>query len=85
MYINKFTTLYGLFRLLLGEEAYWTRTRIREAPSDGRIGWRSREWGWLIVDMARLKRTAERIREGIAEGIMKGLEGLPLGNLSMAK
>jgi len=27
--------------------------------------------------MAHLKRTAERIREGAAEGIAKSLEGLP--------
>src|SRR5947209_13603192 len=77
MNVNKFTTFYGLLCSLLAEEAYWTWTQIREAPSESRITWRSREWSWCSVEMARLKRTAERIREEAAEGIAKSLEGLP--------
>ena len=33
------------------------------------------------MEIARLKRTAERIREGAAEGIAKSLEGLPAWKL----
>jgi hypothetical protein len=74
---NKFTTLSGLFCSLLAEEAYWIWTQSREAPSESRITWRSRErFCWRIVEMTRLKKTAERIREGVAERIAKSLEGL---------
>src|SRR5205814_331685 len=77
MNVNKFTTFRGLVCSLLGEEAYWTWARIREAPGESCVTWRSRERSWCSVEMARLKRTAERIGEGGAEGIAKSLEGLP--------
>jgi hypothetical protein len=64
----------------------------REASSNSRITWRSRERGLLGMEMVDLKRIvertrerivkgiaeriAERIAEGIAEGIAKSLECL---------
>src|SRR5271170_7512654 len=77
MNVNKFTTFHGLVCSLLAEEVYWTWTQIREAQGESRITWRSRERSWCSEEMARLKRTADRIRKGGAEGIAKSLEGLP--------
>jgi len=77
MNVDRFITLSGrLCRLchLLGEEAYWTWIRSREALSESCM--RSRERGCFIMEMACLERTAERIREGAAERIAKSLEGL---------